>query len=168
MNLIVAFNRKNVIGLNNTIPWHIPEDLKEFKILTNNQIIVMGRKTFDSLPNGPLKNRIHVIITNQTEYYNKSNEGIHYCNFEQSFSLLNKLTSETQKEVFIIGGSQIYRQFFNYCTKFYITLVENDENGDTFFPFDISIFNQECFKKDKDIRLQSKNYITYRLIEFHK
>lgn len=168
MNLIVAFNRKNVIGLNNTIPWYIPEDLKEFKRITNNQIIVMGRKTFDSLPNGPLKNRINVVITNQTEYYDKSNERIHYCNFEQSSSLLNKLTIETQKEVFIIGGSQIYKQFFEYCTKFYITLVENDENGDTFFPFDVSIFNQECFKKHKDVMLLSKTNIKYRLIEFHK
>ena len=97
-----------------------------------------------------------------------NNEILYYCNFEQSFSLLNKLKDETQKQVFIIGGSQIYRQFFEYCTKFYITLVENDENGDTFFPFDISIFNQECFKKNKDIRLQSKNNKIYRLIEFHK
>jgi dihydrofolate reductase len=164
MNLIVAFNRKNVIGLNNTIPWHIPEDLKEFKRLTNNQIIVMGRKTFDSLPNGPLKNRIHVIITNQTKYYERNNEILYYCNFEQSFSLLNKLKDETQKQVFIIGGSQIYRQFFEYCTKFYITIVENNKNGDTFFPFDISIFNQECFKKEKDIILLSKkqyNLSTY-------
>jgi len=168
MNLIVAFNRKNVIGINNTIPWHIPEDLKEFKRITNNQIIVMGRKTFDSLPNGPLKNRIHVIITNQTEYYEQNNKEIYYCNLEQSFSLLNKLKSETQKDIFIIGGTQIYAQYFDYCTKFYITLVENDENGDTFFPFDISIFNQECFKRNKDVRLQSKNNITYRLIEFHK
>ena len=104
MNLIVAFNKKNVIGLNNKIPWHIPEDLKEFKRLTNNQIIVMGRKTFESLPNGPLKNRIHVIITNQTGYYDNNNEKIYYCNLKQSFSLLNKIKSETQKDIFIIGG----------------------------------------------------------------
>ena len=168
MNLIVAFNKKNVIGLNNKIPWHIPEDLKEFKRVTNNQIIVMGRKTFDSLPNGPLKNRINIIITNQTEVYDKSNEGIYYCNLEQSFPLLNKLKSETQKEIFIIGGNTIYKQYFEYCTKFYITIVENDENGDTFFPFDVSIFNQECFKKQKDVTLVSKTNINYRFIEFHK
>ena len=168
MNLIVAFNEKNVIGLNNTIPWHIPEDLKEFKRITNNQIIVMGRKTFDSLPNGPLKNRINIVITNQTELYDKSNETLIYTNFENSFAFLETLQKETQKEVFIIGGNTIYKQYFEYCTKFYITIVENHENGDTFFPFDVSIFNEECFKKQKDVMLLSKTNIKYRFIEFHK
>ena len=77
MYLIVAFNKQNVIGFNNTIPWYIPEDLQNFKRLTNNHIIVMGRKTFESFPNGPLKNRIHVVITNQTEYSESNNENIY-------------------------------------------------------------------------------------------
>lgn len=161
MNLIVAFNRKNVIGFNNTIPWHIPEDLKEFKRITNNQIIVMGRKTFDSLPNGPLKNRINVVITNQTEYYDKSNERIHYCNFEQSFSLLNKLTTETQKEIFIIGGNTIYNQYFGYCTKFHISLINDEHYGDTIFPYNIQYFQDNYTLVTKDV----KNDFTYFMFE---
>lgn len=168
MNLIVAFNKKNVIGKNNSIPWYIPEDLKIFKTNTDGHIIVMGRKTYESLPNGPLKNRINVVITNQTELYDKSNETLIYTNFENSFALLETLQKETQKEVFIIGGNTIYKQYFEYCKKFYITIVENDENGDTFFPFDVSIFNQECFKKQKDVMLLSKTNIKYRFMEFNK
>ena len=78
------------------------------------------------------------------------------------------MQKETQKEVFIIGGNTIYKQYFEYCTKFYITIVENDENGDTFFPFDVSIFNEECFKKQKDVMLLSKTNIKYCFMEFHK
>ena len=81
---------------------------------TKNHIIVMGRKTFESLPNGPLKNRINVVITNQTELYENSNETLIYTNFENSFALLETFQKETQKEVFIIGGNTIYQQYFEY------------------------------------------------------
>ena len=63
--LIVAFNKNNVIGINNTIPWYVPEDFNQFSKTTKDHIVVMGRKTFESLPNGPLKNRINVAITNK-------------------------------------------------------------------------------------------------------
>lgn len=161
MNLIVAFNRKNVIGLNNTIPWHIPEDLKEFKRITNNQIIVMGRKTFDSLPNGPLKNRINIVITNQTEYYDKSNETLIYTNFEKSFALLETLQKETQKEVFIIGGNTIYKQYFEYCTKFHISFINNTQSGDTTFPHNIQYFQNHYTLITKD----EKTDFTYFMFE---
>ena len=141
MNLIVAFNNKNVIGNNNKIPWYIPEDLKLFQKTTKNHIIVMGRKTFESLPNGPLKNRINVVITNQTELYEKSNETLIYTNFVNSFALLETLQKETQKEVFIIGGNTIYKQYFEYCTKFHISFINNTQSGDTTFPYNIQYFH---------------------------
>ena len=141
MNLIVAFNNKNVIGNNNKIPWYIPEDLKLFQKTTKNHIIVMGRKTFESLPNGPLKNRINIVITNQTELYENSNETLIYTNFENSFALLETLQKETQKEVFIIGGNTIYKQYFEYCTKFHISFINNTQSGDTTFPYNIQYFH---------------------------
>lgn len=140
MNLIVGFNHKNVIGNDNKIPWYIPEDLKLFQKITKNHIIVMGRKTFESLPNGPLKNRINVVITDQTELYENSNERLIYTNFADSFALLETLQKETQKEVFIIGGNTIYKQYFEYCTKFHISYINNTQNGDTTFPHNIQYF----------------------------
>jgi dihydrofolate reductase len=140
MNLIVAFNQHNVIGKDNTIPWYIPEDLKRFKQITNGHILVMGRKTFDSLPNGPLTNRIHIVITNQSELYNKNSEYVYYINYETSFSLIKNLQEKTQKEVFVIGGSTVYKQYFEYCTKFYITYVNNKIEGSVYFPYNIDYF----------------------------
>ena len=168
MYLIVAFNKKGVIGINNTIPWYIPEDLKEFRRLTQNQIIVMGRKTFESFPNGPLKNRIHVVITNQTNYSESNNENIYYCNFEKSLILLEQLKDRTKKDIFIIGGSQIYNMYFAYCTKFYITVVENDTPGDTYFPFDLSIFDQSIFVEKRNELINSVKNISYRYLEFER
>lgn len=141
MHLIVAFNKKNVIGLNNKIPWYIPEDLKMFKELTNNHIIVMGRKTYESLPKKPLPNRIHVVITAQHESY-QSTEHVIFTDIENSINCITQLNrdSDNEKKVFIIGGSSIYQYFFQYCSHFYITNIFNDCEGDTFFPYKLEIF----------------------------
>jgi len=136
--LIVAFNNKNVIGNDNKIPWYVPEDLKQFRKTTKNHIVVMGRKTFDSLPNGPLKNRINVVITNKV--INNDIENLFFCNFVESFTLLKRLQKETEKKVFIIGGNTIYNQYFEYCTKFHITLIDDNNDGDVFFPYNLHLF----------------------------
>lgn len=161
MRLIVAFNDNNVIGNNNKIPWYIPEDLKLFQKITKNHIIVMGRKTFESLPNGPLKNRINVVITNQTELYDKCHETLIYTNFENSFALLETLQKETHKEVFIIGGNTIYKQYFEYCTKFHISFINNTQSGDTTFPHNIQYFHDNYTLVTKD----EKTDFTYFMFE---
>lgn len=161
MRLIVAFNHNNVIGNNNKIPWYIPEDLKLFQKITKNHIIVMGRKTFESLPNGPLKNRINVVITNQTGLYDKCHETLIYTNFENSFALLETLQKETQKEVFIIGGNTIYKQYFEYCTKFHISFINNTQSGDTTFPHNIQYFQDYYTLITKD----EKTDFTYFMFE---
>ena len=91
----------------------------------------------------------------------KSNERIHYCNFEQSFSLLNKLTTETQKKIFIIGGNTIYNQYFGYCTKFHISLINDEHYGDTIFPYNIQYFQDNYTLVTKDV----KNDFTYFMFE---
>ena len=141
MHLIVAFNKKNVIGKNNSIPWHIPEDLKYFKELTNNHIVVMGRKTYESLPQKPLPNRINVVITSQPENYENS-ENIIFTNIESSLNKIFEINrkNDNKKKVFVIGGSSIYQYFFQYCSQFHITNIFNDCEGDTFFPYKLEIF----------------------------
>ena len=139
MHLIVAVNQKNVIGINNKIPWYIPEDLKYFKELTNNHIIVMGRKTYESLPKKPLPNRIHVVITSQPERYDNT-ENVIFIDIENAIECITQLNNNNNKKVFVIGGSSIYQYFFQYCTQFHITNIFNDCEGDTFFPYGLEIF----------------------------
>ena len=125
--MIVATNKEGIIGINNTIPWYIPEDLQYFKKITENHIIVMGRKTFESLPN-ILKNRIHLILTKNSLFSDKykNQENVYVCNsIVQSNILLNDLIEKTGKKVFIIGGSEIYSLFYDYCKIFHITQVHH-------------------------------------------
>jgi dihydrofolate reductase len=126
----------------------------------------MGRKTFESLPNGPLKNRINIVITNQTELYDKSNETLIYTNFSNSFEIFNKLQKETHKEIFIIGGNTIYNQYFEYCTKFHISLIDNEQHGDTIFPYNIQYFHTNFHLLYNETLFTSKNeHFTYHIFE---
>jgi dihydrofolate reductase len=121
-NMIVAMNEDAIIGIDNKLPWHIPDDLRRFKQITTNHIVVMGRKTFESLPNGPLPNRINVVITRDYDNYQSTNK-LYFTNYEKSLSLLETLKENTKKEVFIIGGEEIYTLFMPICNLIYLTLV---------------------------------------------
>ena len=111
MELIVAKNNKNAIGNNGDLMWHLSKDLQHFRKLTQNQIIVMGRKTYASLPNGPLKNRIHVIITRDPSKYTREILDVYFVTLEESSFLIDNLQKKYNKSVFIIGGSEIYNLF---------------------------------------------------------
>lgn len=162
--LIVAFNKKNVIGIDNKIPWYVSEDLKQFRKTTKDHIVVMGRKTFESLPNGPLKNRINVVITNKT--IESDNMDLYFCNFDDSFALFEKLQKETEKKVFIIGGNTIYNQYFTYCTRFHITVIDDDQDGDVFFPHTLEVFNEQFQKiEEKEFISDLNVYFTRFLFE---
>lgn len=144
-NLIVACSRNQVIGHNNTIPWDVPEDLKNFRSLTKGHIVVMGRKTFDSLPNGPLNDRYNIVITSEPDKYNNSyneNDNIIFTTLDNAIELVKEEKSNSGKSVFIIGGSQIYDYFFHYCNRVYVTIVNQYVVGDVYFPYDIRELEQ--------------------------
>ena len=134
MELIVAKNTKNAIGNNGDLMWHLSKDLQHFRKLTQNQIIVMGRKTYASLPNGPLKNRIHVIITRDPSKYTREILDVYFVTLEESGFLIDNLQKKYNKSVFIIGGSEIYNLFYPHCKTLHITEVDDDQEGDTYFP----------------------------------
>ncbi len=121
--IIAALARNRVIGNQGTLPWHIPEDLKRFKRLTTGHAIVMGRKTFISLGR-PLPDRRNVVLTSHpipdVECYPSTE------------AALNALTS--QERVFVIGGGQIYAQFLDRADEIFLTLLDRDVEGDTYFP----------------------------------
>lgn len=124
---IVAMNPDGIIGKDGTLPWRIPEDLQFFKKNTENSIIVMGRKTFDSLKN-PLINRIHIVISRTYMDYKKreTNPRIHWCNYENVIETLEEIHSLNKVPTFIIGGAEIFKMFENNILKFYITMVYKD------------------------------------------
>ena len=129
ISLIVAKSKHNVIGDKGRIPWHIPNDLKRFKELTTDNIVIMGRKTFESLPEEykPLPNRINIILSKDKSYNPKC------CMvFDDIKKALRKAGND--KEIFIIGGGEIYKEGLKYANKVYITEVDGEFEGDTYFP----------------------------------
>jgi len=125
LSLIAALGKNRVIGDHNTLPWHLPADLKRFKELTAGHTVIMGRKTYESIGR-PLPKRRNIIITRQADLK------IPGCEIADSLENAIKLVAD-EKEVFIIGGAQIFERSLPLATKIYFTRVHADVPGDTFF-----------------------------------
>ncbi len=124
MYLIAAHDQHNIIGYNGEIPWHLSDDLKRFRELTINNIIIMGRKTFQSISK-PLKNRINIVITRNPEKIHNFKDVI-YIKLEELDSTLKELYEKEEnknKKTFVIGGSEIYNELIDKCTDMYITEI---------------------------------------------
>jgi len=134
LTIIAAASTNNVIGFNNKLIWNIPKDLKRFKELTQGHSVIMGRKTFESLPS-PLPNRRNIVVTRNKDY---SPEGI------EVFSSIEDAIDACREDLqpFIIGGGEIYSQTINLVDKIELTRVYKDYQGDAFFP-DIPLDNFE-------------------------
>ena len=126
--LIAAMAHNNVIGKDNTMPWHLKEDLQHFKKVTMGCPIVMGRKTFDSIGRA-LPGRENIILTRDKNY---QVDGVTICHSRED--LLEYLKENSIPKVFIIGGSQIYRMFLDVADKLYLTKIDLSVEGDTHFP----------------------------------
>ena len=127
MNFIVAVSENYGIGKDNNLLFNLPTDLKYFKEKTLNKVVVMGRKTFDSLPFKPLKNRVNIVITTDQTF---NCEGVIVVNsFEELFKVLDNYNDE---DVFVIGGSTIYNKLMERCRLAYITKVHKTVNADTY------------------------------------
>ncbi len=137
ISAIVAVDENWGIGYNGDLLAHIPNDLKYFKELTTGHVVIMGRKTWDSLPNKPLSNRKHIIITHDINNLAIDSEVSFGCTLEE---LLKSGLKEFKEDVFIIGGGSIYEQLLPLCDRVYVTkILKKFENVDTYFPnLDIS------------------------------
>ncbi len=132
VSIIVAFSRNFAIGLDNGLPWHLPEDLKNFKTLTMGKPIIMGRKTFESIGRA-LPGRTNIVVTRKR--YWASCDVLVAHNFEQALSAAKADCLEDGKdELMIIGGEEIYRAAIPLATRMYITEIDIDVAGDAFFP----------------------------------
>lgn len=141
LTIIAALNRKRVIGRNGKIPWHIPEDLKRFKELTTGHAVLMGRRTFESIGR-TLPGRRNVVITTRD-----LPDVEHYSSIDEALTAL-----QSEKKVFIIGGGEIFRQTIERADELLLTLVENDEEGDTFFPEYTGVVEKEFLPAEKEER----------------
>ena len=158
LSIIVAKASNNVIGKNNSLIWHLPEDLKRFKALTTGHTIIMGRRTFESLGR-VLPNRKHVILCNDMEMDIKD-ENIEIL---EDISMLDKYIN-SEEENFIIGGATIYRLLMPYANKMYITEIDQEFEGDVSFP-EINKEEWHIIEIEKGLKDQKNtydyNYVTY-------
>lgn len=127
ISFILAMDETRVIGKNNQLPWHLPEDLKFFKRVTMGHPIAMGRKTHESIGR-MLPGRENIIITRQQDY---QSEG---CTIFHSVTDFVDYCNQMNDEVFVIGGAEIFKETFPFADRLYITLIHDKFAGDTFFP----------------------------------
>jgi dihydrofolate reductase len=159
ISIIVAIASNYAIGKDNDLLWHISRDLKRFKELTDGHFIVMGKRTYYSLPRRPLPNRTNMVITDV------EGERIDDCLMAYSIEdAVEKMDSE--KENFIIGGGSIYSQFMEIADKMYITRVHKDFEADTFFP-EFSLDDWKLVKKE-DVNDDPQNEFTYAFEIYEK
>ncbi|MCI8318340.1 MAG: dihydrofolate reductase [Lachnospiraceae bacterium] len=130
MNLIVAVDKNWGIGKGNKLLVSIPSDMKFFRETTSGKVVVMGRKTLESFPNGlPLKNRTNIVLTKRPDYQVKDAIVLHTV--EEVLKELKKYESD---DIYIIGGESIYRQFLPYCNTAHVTKINHAYEADVYFP----------------------------------
>lgn len=128
--MIVAVDERNGIGRDNGLLCHLSGDLKNFKSLTSGCPVIMGRKTFESLPNGPLPKRVNIVLSRDENYVL---DGAITC--ESVEEVLGLRVVKNSQRVFVIGGESIYKAFFEHADKLYVTCIRHHfEDADTFFP----------------------------------
>ncbi len=158
LTIIVAAGENDAIGKDNKLIWHLSDDLKRFKSLTNSHHIIMGRKTFESFPK-PLPNRTHVVITRQNN-----------CQVPEGVIIVNSLEkaidiAKNDTPSFIIGGGEIYKQAMNFADKIELTRVHENFEADTFFPqIDTAIWKEisNTFHGKDENHKYSYSFLTYQ------
>ena len=160
LSIIVAKAKNNIIGKNNSLIWHLPEDLKHFKETTTGHNIIMGRKTFESIGK-VLPNRKNIVFSQNPDFKVKDE------NVEVVHSLLQiQDLIEGKEEAFVIGGAMIYNLLMPYVTKMYVTEIDEEFEGDCFFPK----INTEVWKETSRVKgiKDEKNNLDYEFVVYEK
>lgn len=166
VSLIAAQSTNRVIGINNTLPWDIPEDLNYFKEKTRGKVIIMGRKTFESLPK-LLPKRFHIIISRQSASATVQENVLWVNSIEQALEAARKLIPSWPEEVFIIGGGEIYSQSLPFTNRIYLTQIHQEFKGDAYFPeFDKTVFKLVASTKGHTESLKNPHiHFDYQVFE---
>ena len=154
IHLIWAQDINGGIGKNNKLPWYIPQDLKNFKKITLDKIIIMGRRTWESLPTKPLPKRRNIVLTNNQIDNIECYSSITNCMDELKF----------EKEVYIIGGATLYMEFIKLAQFLHITFVNiEDKEIDTFFPCSMEFIKQKFYNIDSKILSNNSTYTLWKI-----
>jgi dihydrofolate reductase len=132
INLIACMDKNRGIGKDNAMPWHLPKELKYFKETTQGHIVVMGRKTYKSIGEGGLPKRDNIVLTNEINGRIATIRSDYSLYFTNSIDYVIDL--KDYREVFVIGGANVYEQFIPYADRLYITRINAEFGCDTFFP----------------------------------
>ena len=154
ISLIAAMSRNRVIGKNNKLPWDMPADMNYFRNMTKNKPVIMGRKPYESIGR-PMPDRINIIITRDKEY--KAEGCIVVSNVDDALKSV-----KGNKEVMVIGGAQIYKEFLPKADRIYLTIIDEEIEGDTYFPE----FNKDEWKETKreEHKADKKNPYPYTFL----
>ena len=196
ISLIACIAKNGAIGFHNHLLYPIRQDMQRFKMLTTGHIVIMGRMTYLSLPNGPLPNRRNIIVSktmmkeqnggmmmeqsagmasgNEAEAKNRELSHASAPQYEVCRSLeeaLSRCRDQGEKEVFIIGGAMLYRSALSLATRLYLTIVEDTpQQADTFFPLtanEVECLNQAGWKKVKE-ETHDEGGLTFRFVDLEK
>jgi dihydrofolate reductase len=160
ISFIVAMDKNRVIGNKNRLPWHLPADLQYFKRVTMGHPVIMGRKTYESIGR-PLPGRENIILTRDENYT------VDGCTVLHSVSDIKELEKQNNDELFVIGGAEIFKETFTIANRLYITMIEEEFEGDTYFPnFDKNEW--VLVSKEKGPRDEKNPYNYYFLVYEHK
>ena len=124
---LVALDKNNLMGCSNTIPWHYAEDVKRFKRITTGYPIVMGRKTWESLPIHPLPNRINIVLTRSTSY-NTDGKAEVFNNLKEVLTKFN-----TYDKIYVIGGAEVFNAYIQYADILDVTKIDAEYSGDVYW-----------------------------------
>ncbi|WP_449536640.1 dihydrofolate reductase [Ferdinandcohnia sp. Marseille-Q9671] len=159
ISLLLAMDKNQLIGKDNDLPWRLPADLAYFKRVTMGHPIIMGRKTYDSIGR-PLPGRENIIVTRDKTYHAEGCKVIH------SIEEIVTLSENTEQELFVIGGAEIFKEILPYSDRLYITEIEEEFEGDTYFPaFDKA--DWKVISKEKGIK-DEKNQYDYTFLVYEK
>lgn len=150
LSIIAAVDKNYLLGSNGEIPWELPADLKYFKETTMGSPVIMGRKTFESI-GFPLPGRKNIIMTRNKNYTAEGCQVVH-----SKREVLNNFL-KNNKEAFIIGGAEVYKLFLSYSDKLYLTVIDHEFSGDTYFPK----VNWKNWKKISEKKANSDNSNPY-------
>lgn len=160
LSIIAAVSKNNVIGKDNKLLWHIPEDLKRFKELTTNHTIIMGRKTFESLGR-VLPNRKHIVLSISGKVKTDDENVKVISDIDELEEYMN-----SDEECFVIGGGMIYHILMPYAKRMYITKIHHEYEGDTHFPeIDENVW--KIVSQEKGIKNEENPY-NYEYLIFEK
>ncbi len=160
-NIIVAISNNRVIGKDNQLLWRMPADLKYFKSLTLGYPIIMGRKTFESIGK-PLPGRLNIVVTrNPSALRFQPSEILIFDSLEEAIASAKK----HDNEIFIIGGGEIYKQALPFTNRIYLTKVDTEVEGDTFFP---ELTDEWQIESEQHFKADEKNPFNYSFLIYHK